>query len=136
MRVRLSGDNAPMVPIIIAVVCFVAGTAAAARWLPSLSEGLVGGMAFFLVCGLIGAGLGLIGLNIYSIAISLERSGLGGGGGIGGGFESTIIASGLAVLLRDGGTLFGLAGIVYLLAPSHGRGPTEDLPSETSIGER
>jgi hypothetical protein len=118
-----------MVPIIVAVGCFVAGAAAAARWLPGLAEGLVGGMAFFVVCGLISAGLGLIGVDIYVIVKGLE------GAGWGRGINSTILADGLASLLRDGGTLFGLAGIFYLLAPSPDRGPAVGHPSAPSSGE-
>jgi uncharacterized membrane protein YhhN len=55
------------VPVAIFVVCLSAGVWAGVRWLPDLARGPVGGLAFFVVCGLLGAALGSLGLHIYSI---------------------------------------------------------------------
>lgn len=106
-----------VIPAVIFVACFCAGVWASSRWLPPLAEGAVGGIAFFGVCGLLGAALGLTGLHIYSIVRTVED--------FGSGFSSDgnddLIASGLAQLLFEAGSLFGLALVVYLLAPSSSR---------------
>ena len=38
-----------LVPVLIFFVCFVAGVMSAARWLPDLAPGPIGGLAFFTV---------------------------------------------------------------------------------------
>lgn len=102
-----------VIPAVIFVICFCAGVWASTRWLPPLAEGAVGGIAFFGVCGLLGAALGLTGLHIYSIVRTAEDFGSGfpsnGRGGL--------LASGLEQLLFEVGSIFGLALVVYLLAP-------------------
>ncbi len=104
-----------LVPGLIFLACFGGGVTAAAYWLPALASGRVGGLAFFLVCGLLGSALGEVGLGIYSIAH---------GRGVLSGFEAELFASGVRDIMINAGTLAGLAGIVYLLAP-----PGEDEPS-------
>lgn len=75
-------------------------------------------MAFFVVCGLFGAALGLVGLHIYSIAREIgEFRSLDNG---------EIVAEGLESMLWDAGSLLGLATAVYLLAPA--AEPAEELP--------
>jgi len=98
------------VPILIFVGCMVAGVFVAARWLPALEAGPVGGLAFFAVCGLAGAGLGVIGFHIYEIVETIEQR-LGPGKGL-------IVGEDLHVMLYEAGLLFGLAVAVYLLAPA------------------
>jgi hypothetical protein len=101
-----------IVPIVIFLACLGASVTAAARWLPDLAEGQRGGLAFFAVCGLLGAAAGLVGLRIYSIVNSIgEFKSLGNGNG-------EIVASGLASMLWEAGSLLGLATLVYLLAPA------------------
>jgi hypothetical protein len=69
-------------------------------------------LAFFAVCGLQGAAAGIAGLHIYSIINSInEFKSLGGGDG-------EIVASSLAGMLWEAGSLLGLATLVYLLAPA------------------
>jgi len=105
-----------LVPIIIAVVCFVAGVVAASRWLPDLEAGMLGTIAFFIVCGLCGAVVAIVGAYIYLIVRDVEQSG-----------KLEIlnpIAGLLAAMLRDGGTVAGLALIAYLLAPKPPREAT------------
>jgi hypothetical protein len=63
--------------IVIAVVCFFAGAGAASRWLPDLAPGPVGGLAFFAVCGLFGAALAALGVNVDYLVRTLEGSGPG-----------------------------------------------------------
>jgi hypothetical protein len=96
-----------VVPIVVCTVCFAAGAVATARWLPDLARGPVGGLAFLTVCGLIGAALSLAGLDIYEIVELRRFQG-----------DSGIVAVGIAALLRDSGTMVGVAAIVYLLAPA------------------
>jgi hypothetical protein len=65
-----------VIPIVICAVCFAAGASAAALWLPDLAQGSVGGVAFVVVCGLIGAALSAAGLDIYEIVREMGRDGL------------------------------------------------------------
>ena len=99
-----------VVLVVVAAVCFTAGVFAATRWLPELDEGPVGAIAFFVVCGLSGAAAGLIGINVDSVVRALEREG-------GANLETFIVTNGLVSILRDSGTIAGLALIAYLLAP-------------------
>jgi hypothetical protein len=99
-----------VVLVVIAVACFVAGVMAAARWLPDLEEGPVGTMAFFVICGLCGAVVGLFGLNIDAMIKQAESLGRGG-------FEQVAVASGLLNILRDCGSVAAFALIAFLLAP-------------------
>jgi hypothetical protein len=102
-----------LVPVLIFLAGLSAGVLASARWLPDLAPGQVGGLAFFFVCGLIGAAVGLAGVDIYSIVQELNvRPLLGGGVG-----QGVLVASGIRGLVFEVGSLLGLAGIVYLLAP-------------------
>ena len=98
-----------IVPIVIFIACLGAGVTAAARWLPDLGVGPRGGLAFFVMCGLLGAAAGIVGLRTYSIVNSIgEFKSLGNG---------EIVADGLADMLWEAGLLLGLAALVYLLAP-------------------
>lgn len=97
-------------PLLIFLACFAGGAAASARWLPALPAGLVGGLAFFLVCGLLGAALGLAGLNLYTTIRQVESA----GGRFGD--EAYFLANGLRYVLFEPAVVGGLAGIVYLLA--------------------
>jgi hypothetical protein len=108
-----------LLPALITAVCLFAGVAAAVRWLPDLAEGAVGGLAFFAVCGLLGAALALLGLHVYLIVESLHSLGEKG----------AVFADGLQNTLWDTGSLAGLAIAVYLLAPGAetGRERTPDL---------
>jgi hypothetical protein len=106
----------------IVLVCFIGGALAAAHWLPQLAPDPVSRIAFFTVCGLIGAALGRAGLRVYVTVRELEtRSGvvrklIGGG--------PRIAANGLLGVLADLVITIGLAAIVYLLA-SRGHEPRE-----------
>ena len=103
-----------VIPAVILLACVGAGVVAASRWLPDLAEGPVGGLAFFVVCGLLSAAFGLVGLHIYSIVNQLNHF-----GGFAG-FRSEkaeLLASGLEDMLWEAGSLFGLAIAVYLLGP-------------------
>ncbi len=104
-----------LVPIVIAVACFAAGIVAASRWLPDLQAGTSGTIAFFVVCGLCGAVLALVGIYVYLIVREAEHTE----------FETIrATASLLAAMLRDAGTVAGLALIAYLLAPKPPREAT------------
>jgi hypothetical protein len=112
------------IPIAIFVVCLSGGVYASSRWLPSLAAGPVGGFAFFAVCGLLGSGLAIAGLRIYTTVDALSvRGGLGL-------LNREIVAEGLTDMLWEAGTVLGLAAAVYLLAPpaelaeEHAAGPT------------
>jgi hypothetical protein len=98
------------VPILIFIGCMVAGVFASARWLPALEAGSVGGLAFFVVCGLVGVGVGLIGLHIYEIVESTSE--------LGRIQKGPIVAADLTAMLFETGFVFGIATTVYLLAPA------------------
>jgi phosphotransferase system glucose/maltose/N-acetylglucosamine-specific IIC component len=97
---------------LVFIACAGAGVAAGARWLPDLAPGPVGGLAFFVVCGLLGAALGLVGLHIFTIVEELNRF---GGIDIS---KADVVATGLESMLWEAGSVFGLASAVYLLAPA------------------
>jgi hypothetical protein len=101
-----------LVPALVFLACFGGGIFAATRWLPELAPGPVGGIAFFAICGLLGAGLGVVGLHTYIIVQELETI-----GGTRFDTEGSLLAGGLLTMMLDAGTLFGLATIAYLLAP-------------------
>lgn len=112
-----------LVPIIMAVVCFAAGVVAAARWLPDLEGSTLGAIAFFVVCGLCGAVVAIAGAYIYLIVRDIEQSGR---------FEIVNPMAGLfAAMLRDGGTVAGIALIAYLLAPMPPREATPPAAEAT-----
>jgi hypothetical protein len=98
-----------LVPILVFLACVSAGVVTAARRLPNLGEGTVGGLAFLVVCCLLGAALGIVGLCIYDIAHAL-----GDGSGS---FRADIVASGLASMLWEAGSVLGIAAVVFRLAP-------------------
>lgn len=103
------------IPIIIFILCFCVGAVGSGQLLPDLAAGSVGGLAFFAVCGLLGAALGLVGLHTYLIVDQLNHAGGAFSGG--GNFKAETVAGGLSSILLDGGVLLGLAAGVYLLAP-------------------
>jgi hypothetical protein len=107
--------------VLVFLVCFGVGLTAAANWLPALATGRVGGMAFVTVCVLLGAALGMVGLHTYSLISELRHATLGIS-------EPDILAAILRDILLDAGTLLGLAGIVYLLAPPGEEGQATDRP--------
>jgi predicted phage tail protein len=98
------------IPIVIFVVCVSAGVFASSRWLPDLAGGTIGGLAFFVVCGLLGASLEVVGVQIYLIVKQAEVLGRLGD-------SEALVAEGLSALLWQAGVLLGLAAVVYLLAP-------------------
>jgi len=99
------------VPVLIFVACFAVGTLAAARWLPGLAAGKVGGLAFFAVTGLLAASISLVGVRIYAMINQLNSGELNI-------VKSEIVAVGIRDILWQAGTIFGLACVIYLLAPS------------------
>jgi hypothetical protein len=101
------------VPILIFVVGFGVGSALPARWLPDLGEGQVAGVAFLVVCGLVGMVFALVALHVYEIVRQLDSAGSLGVGNA----KPDVMANGLLAMLRDIGPIFGLAAAVYLLAP-------------------
>ncbi len=106
------------VPAAIFVVCLAGGVYASARWLPELAAGPVGGLAFFVVCGLLGASLAVFGLGIYDTVEAVSS------GGFGPVDKRRILADGLESLLWQTGLLAAAAVAVYLLAPPSDAEPT------------
>lgn len=107
--------------VLVFLVCFGVGLTAAASWLPHLAAGRVGGMAFVTVCVLLGAALGMVGLHTYSLISELRHATSGTS-------EPEILAAILRNILLEAGTLLGLAGIVYLLAPPGEEGSAVNPP--------
>jgi hypothetical protein len=116
-----------VVLFIITIACFIAGVMAAARWLPDLEEGPIGAMAFFVICGLCGAVIGLFGLNIDAMIKQAEGFGRGK-------FEQLAVASGLLNILRDCGSVAAFALIAYLLAPRPSNQPDVIPPPARPVG--
>ena len=113
-----------MIPVVIFVVCLGVGVVVSAQYLPSLADGAIGGIAFFLVCGLLGGALALIGLHIYSIVNAIELVG-------GGRDRGEFVATGLTSMVWETGSLLALAALVYLLAPRLARVTAEAYPSDS-----
>ncbi len=103
--------------------CFGIGMTVAARWLPDLAPGRVGGLAFTTVCILLGAALGMAGLHIYSLVSDLHHLPSGAS-------QTEILAGILRNILLDTGTLIGFAGAIYLLAP-----PADEQPAAAELAE-
>ena len=101
------------IPALVFVATFGAGIMACARWLPDLAPGPVGGLAYFAVSGLAGAGAGLLGLHVYLTVREMEFA----SGSEPFGSKGTALASGLTSMLFESGLLFAAAAAVYLLAP-------------------
>ncbi len=110
-----------LVPILVFLTCVSAGVVTSARRLPNLGEGTVGGPAFLVVCCLLGAALGIVGLRIYGIAHAL--------GDTSGSIKADIVTEGLSGMLWEAGSVLGIAAAVYLLAPPPelDNQPTADL---------
>jgi hypothetical protein len=108
-----------VVLVLVTVVTFSLGVVAATQWLPELADTPTGTIAFFVICGR--ATFALIGVNADFIVRILSESGLPGG------LRITEVNSGLTSLLRDSGTVGGLALVAYLLAP---HGTVEARPTE------
>jgi hypothetical protein len=110
------------VPIVIFLVCLAGGVWASSRWLPELAPGRVGGIAFFAVCGLLGAAAAVFGLDIYGIveAVSESYAVLA---------KRRVLADGLGSLLWQTGVLVALALAVYLLAPPLDEDPPPAAPA-------
>lgn len=92
--------RAMLVFAIVAVACFIGGMWAATTWMPALAEGPVGTLAYFVVCGLAGAVVAVLGIHVWQIGHIAK------------------IKEGPKYLHEEGiGTLAGVALIAYLLAP-------------------
>jgi hypothetical protein len=117
---RAGKDVCVLVPLVIFIVCVGAGVAASARWLPELATGRVGGMAFFVVCGLLGAAVGLVGLRVFSIVEEMDSFRMAA--------RAEVLAGGLGTMLWEVGSVLGIASVVYLLAPGteDGEAPVSD----------
>lgn len=115
-----------LVPVAIVLGCFAGGVLACARWLPDLADGPVGGLAFFVVCGLLAAALSLAGVHVYMMVREIDHKYAGLTNG-------EVFAADVGRLLFECGTLVGFASILYVLAPKKvERTPTSPLPIETA----
>jgi hypothetical protein len=113
-----------LIPVVIFVVCLVGGVVVSTQWLPPLADGATGGLAFLVVCGLLGVTLALVGLHVYLIIESLDQF----GGGFKGIEKGQVLATGLVSMIWEAGSVLGLAGVVYLLAPRPAEATTEPSP--------
>jgi hypothetical protein len=101
-----------LIPALIFVVCFGVGTAASAHWLPDLDSGPIGELAFFTVCGLLGAALSLFGIHVYSIIREIDHLHAEFGAS-----KADLLTDGMQAILFEVGILVALAAIVFLIAP-------------------
>jgi hypothetical protein len=110
-----------LVPTLIFVIGLALGAVVAARCLPELPAGPVAGMAFFLVCGLFGCAVALIGLHAYLVVEEInhlppELQ------------KGETLASGLRNVVFEVGSLMGFAAVVFLLAARRDPSTQETLP--------
>jgi len=96
------------VAVLVFAGCFFAGVLVAARLLPDLERGTLGGLVFLLVCGMSGASAALVGMHIYlAVQQASESSGR---------VATVIVSSELTAMLWEVGVLLGIGAILYLLA--------------------
>lgn len=115
-----------LIPVLIFLACFSVGVVASSRWLPDLAAGSVAGLAFLLVCGLLGAAAGLLGVSVYTIVEELKHVPPVISAGAG---EGELVAGFLRNLVFEDGSLLGFAAVVYLLAPV----PELDIEPEAEV---
>jgi hypothetical protein len=113
-----------LIPVLIFIGAALAGSWACAQWLPNLAAGSVGGLSFFLVCGLAGAALGNVGMHVYLMVTIAEEAR---------GFQAESIAEQLQVMAFEAGSLAALASIVFLLAPAPEPDDEPDGELSTSV---
>jgi hypothetical protein len=78
-------------------------------------------LAFFVVCGLIGAAVGLLGVHVYLIAEEVKHLPDGGPS------RAVAVAAGIRNICFEDGSWVGFASVVFLLAP---RAPEIDDEAE------
>jgi hypothetical protein len=98
-----------LIPVLIFIVAALAGSWGWGPGGPPQAPGSVGGLAFFLVCGLAGAALGNFGMHVYLIVRTAEEARS---------FQAESVATQLQIMAFETGSLAALASIVYLLAPA------------------
>jgi hypothetical protein len=101
-------------PILIFLAGFLAGAIAPARWLPDVGDGRVAGLAFLLICGLLGIVVALVAVHVYEIVRQLNNATVLGLGGE----KPDVVANGITTTLSQIGPVLGIAAVVYLLAPA------------------
>lgn len=108
---RVEEDSIMLIPVVIFLLAAYAGVIVSSRWIPDLATGSAGGLAFFLVCGLVGAAAGLLSTHIYIVVEELKHLPSRAS-------QGEIVAGFLRNLSFELGSLLGFAGVVYLLAPA------------------
>ena len=101
-------------PILIFVAGFLVGAIAPARWLPDVGDGRVAGIAFLLICGLLGMVVALVAVHVYEIVRQLHNAAALGLAGE----KPDVVANGITTTLSQIGPVLGIAAAVYLLAPA------------------
>ena len=100
-------------PILIFLAGFLIGAIAPARWLPDVGDGRVAGLAFLLICGLLGIVVALVAVHVYEIVRQLDNAAALGLADE----KPDVVANGITSTLSQIGPVIGLAAAVYLLAP-------------------
>ena len=101
-------------PILIFLAGFLVGAIAPARWLPDVGDGRVAGLAFLLICGLLGIVVALVAVHVYEIVRQLHNAAALGLAGE----KPDVVANGITTTLSQIGPVLGIAAAVYLLAPA------------------
>jgi hypothetical protein len=103
-------------PILIFLGGFLVGAIAPARWLPDVGDGRVAGVAFLLICGLLGIVVALVAVHVYEVVRQLNNATVLGLAGE----KPDVVANGITTTLSQIGPVLGIAAAVYLLAPAPG----------------
>ena len=101
-------------PILIFLAGFLVGAIAPARWLPDVGDGRVAGLAFLLICGLLGMVVALVAVHVYEIVRQLNNAAALGLAGE----KPDVVANGITTTLSQIGPVLGIAAAVYLLTPA------------------
>jgi hypothetical protein len=107
---RRNSDSRMVGVVAIAFLCFLGGAVAASRWLPDLAPGPVAGVAFVVICGLSGAALTILGLNVDYLVRTLEEEAPHD-------LKVEAVTNVVTIVMRDCGSVLALALIAFLLAP-------------------
>jgi hypothetical protein len=99
-----------LIPTLIFVVASSFSAVACSYLLPDFAASPVGGLSFFVVCGLAGTVAGLLSMHLFVLVEALGRPSAAGR-------EGEVVASALREIVYEVGSLSVLTGVVYLLAP-------------------
>jgi hypothetical protein len=93
------------VPPVIFAGCLIAGVFAATSLVPDLPGGVVAGIVYFVVCGMVGVAVALVGLDIFQMVEGPSFTG-----------RSFVVAGELSDMGWQVSLVLGVAALLYIAA--------------------